>query len=409
MYKLEKAKSGHWTLKYENKYIHSKYNPIEEGKKFAQGNADLLKNNSILLYGLGLGYHVKAISDILNKESILYVFEYNKELIKYCKEINPDIFRLKNVVIISSTDEKKFYIEFSEQLDKEKHLIIHKPSLDTIYKNNSALYNLINDFSRIKQQYNMQTDIQIESVKNIEANNKTNSNNINEFINKFKSSEKDYIIAAAGPSIDDEIKLLKRNREKFNIFAVGSVLRTLIDNNIYPDCVVIIDPRDIVKKQFENIDCRNLVLCYCASASRNAVAGFNGKRYIFNNPNDKSNCVDIRMGGTVAVAAIDIAVKCNANKIIMLGQDLAVLNNKSHTGTFEKTYGFKDEVLTTSINKKVKAFDGGIVETTQGYITFRNKIESIIKFNPDVEFINCSKGVYIEGAKHINFQEFCNI
>lgn len=405
MYKLEKTKNGFWTLKCGDKYISSKYDPIREGQQFAKGNIEALKNEQILVYGIGLGYHIKAMADMMDEKSKLYVFEYNSNLIDYCRKVNGDIFNLHNVIIIDGGKDKKFYKKFSDQLKETNQLIIHKPSLDTIYNINNLLFNLVNDFSRVRQQHSMQPEIQIESEINFKANTKNNSHKIDDFINKYKSSKKAYIIAAAGPSIDDEIELLKKNREKFNIFAVGSALRTLTDNGIYPDCVVIIDPRKIVEKQIENIDCSNLNLCYDANASRSAVEKFLGEKYIFNNINDDS--IEIRTSGTVAVAAIDIAIKCNAKKIIMLGQDLALLNNKSHTKTFEKTYGFKDHVIDNGINRVVKAFNGEKVKTTQGYITFKNKIESIIRFNQSIEFINCSKGAYIEGAEHRSFYEVC--
>lgn len=406
IYELEKAKNENLTLKYEDRYIHSKYDPVNEGMRFAKANIDNFNDKTILVYGLGLGYHIKAMADMVNNDILIYVFEYNMNLINYCKKVNPDIFKYNNIKIIGS-DEKNFYEKFSDLLNISNKLIIHKASLDTIHNTNEHLYNLINDFSRIRQQTLMELDIILESDKNIEANNECNAYKIEKFIEQYKNNNKDFVITSAGPSIDEDILVLKANREKFNIIAVGSALRTLIDNEIYPDCVVIIDPREIVKKQFENIDCTNLKLCFYASASRQAVSKFEGEKYIFNNPKDKTDCIEITISGTVAVASMDLALKCGAKRIIMLGQDLSYIGDKSHTSTFEKTYGFKDQVNNIGKNKLVKGYNGKPVETIQGYITFKNKIESLIHINSDVQFINCSKGAYIEGAVHIDLRQIC--
>lgn len=399
MIELEKSKSGNLTLKYNNKYIHSKYNPVKEGIQFAEGNKELLNEKIVVVYGLGLGYHIHAIAEKLKDDSVLYVFEYNEKLIEYCKKVNKDIFNYKNTKIIGSTD-SQFLRKFADSLRSVENIIIHKASLETIRESNKLLYNLINDFNIMKQHVDMDTEIIKQSEENYKINTENNYKSINEFIEQFKKSNKPFIIVSAGPSVDNDLSKLKQNREKFNIISVGSAFRTLVKNRITSDAVVIIDTKPIVKKQFENLETYNIPLCFSATASRWAVELYNGPKYIFNtSEHDK-----IKTRGTVAVSAMDIAIKCNAKKIILLGQDLAFINKKSHTSTFEETYGFKDDYTINTKMKTVKGVNGECLNTTQGYITFKNKIESLIRENPHIKFINCSKGAYIEGASHVNFE-----
>lgn len=399
MIELEKSKSGNLTLKYNNKYIHSKYDPVKEGIQFAEGNRELLNENIVVVYGLGLGYHIHAIAEKLKDDSVLYVFEYNKKLIEYCKKVNKDIFNYKNTKIIGSTD-SQFLRKFADSLRSVENIIIHKASLETIRESNKLLYNLINDFNIMKQHVDMDTEIIKQSEENYKINTENNYKSINEFIEQFKKSNKPFIIVSAGPSVDNDLSKLKQNREKFNIISVGSAFRTLVKNRITSDAVVIIDTKPIVKKQFENLETYNIPLCFSATASMWAVELYNGPKYIFNT----SEHDEIKTRGTVAVSAMDIAIKCNAKKIILLGQDLAFINKKSHTSTFEETYGFKDDYTINTKMKTVKGVNGECLNTTQGYITFKNKIESLIRENPHIKFINCSKGAYIEGASHVNFE-----
>lgn len=398
---IEKTKTGLMTLKCNGKYIHSKYDPLREAEQFAAGNEELLNNSIIAVYGLGLGYHVQSLAKRIDSHCKIYVFEWNKNLIRHCKKINPEVFEIKNIKIITCED-SDFYNKFSKVIGQFKNLIVHKPSLETIKNSNEILYNLINDFALTKLSIEKNGDIEKESEENLKENIKGNYKDINEFIEKYKNNNKPFVIAAAGPSLDDELILLKENRNKFNVLCVGSSFRTLINNGIEADAVVIIDTKEIVKRQFLGLENEKVPLCFAAESSRWAVQIYNGPKYIFNvNINDDSA---IRTGGTVAIAAISIALKCKAKEIIFLGQDLAFRGDKSHTSTFEKTYGFKDDYIRNFKCKTVKGVSGNMVQTNQGYITFKNRIESLIRSNKKVSFINCSKGAFINGAKHDEFK-----
>lgn len=306
------------------------------------------------------------------------------------------------VKIIDSADDK-FYEKLAECLDKSQDIITHKASLDTIQFSNELLYNLINDYSIVRQSQSSKYNEELIKLgkENCENNKKQSYKSIGEFVDLYKHSVKPYVITASGPSLDDELELLKENREKFNIISVGSSFRALMNKGIRPDAVIIIDGKEIVKKQFEGYENEDIPLCFSSTASKWAVESYKGPKYMFNITDEDDMRIATR--GTVAVAAIDISVKCGAKIVIFLGQDLAFIGDKSHTETFEKVYGFEDNSKQTYKNKVVKAVDGGVISTTQGYISFKNKIESLIRNNTYVKFINCSKGAFINGADHVDF------
>lgn len=403
MIEFENSRLGVITLKYNDRYIHSKYDPIKESEKFAQANIELIKKPIILLYGLGLGYSVDAIVEKMDSQSVMYVFENNEDIVKCCRKINHGVFNYNNVHIIYGNN-KEFYAKLSECLDEVNDFIIHRPSLDTIKESNEFLYNLINDFTNMKQYKEIHKDIYIRSDENFKINTEMGYNNINDLIEKYKNNNQPYIIASAGPSLDYEVDIIKKYRERFVIIAVGAALRTLANSNIYPDIVVIVDTKESIKNQFLGIDCSNISLCFDACASRWAAESYNGPKYIFND--NSKNDIYIRNGGTVAVAAIDIAVKCGAEKIVFVGQDLAFVDGKSHTEIYEAEYGIKDSYRKNNMLKEVKGINGNILYTNQGYITFKNRIEALIRANSNIKFINCSRGAYINGAEHINLIEF---
>jgi len=405
MIEIEKTKCELMTIKYNNKYIHSKYDPIREAEQLVDANIKLLSKSIIVVYGLGLGYHIDAIVKKMNSKSIVYVFEYTMDLVTCCKEINNSVFKYDNVNIIGR-DDAKFYEKLAEYLGKAGDIIIHRAALETIKFTNESLYNLIDDYSLMKQSTENNEELIKLGKENFEFNTKQNYKLINRFIDLYKNSNKPYVITASGPSLDNDLELLKENREKFNIISVGSSLRALMNKGIKPDAIVILDGKKIVKKQFEGYENEEIPLCFSAKASRWAVSDYKGHKYIFNITDDDNDNIMIETQETVAVSAMDIAVKCGAKKIILLGQDLAFIGNKSHTEVFEKTYGFKDNDANRNKIRTIKGVDGNRVNTAQGYIRFKFKIEWLIRKNTHVKFINCSKGAFIDGAEHMSLSDF---
>ncbi|MCI1477730.1 MAG: DUF115 domain-containing protein [Clostridium beijerinckii] len=403
MIKLEKSKSGQFTLKYNNKYIHSKYDPVKESEQFIKSKTDIIEKDTILIYGIGLGYHINLLINYIDDDQKVYVFDYNNNLVQKCKSVYNEIFNHPNITIITG-DDLRFYKKLSDCMDLVEDIIIHKPSLETIKETNNELYSLINGYSSSK--------ISIEKISgllndNYKENIKSKNKNIKELIEAFKQKNRPYVIASAGPSLDYELKMLKDNRERFNIICVGSALRALMNNQILPDAIVIMDGKEVVAKQIQGFEDINVPLCFLSTASRWAVRSYNGPKYIFFN-NFGEDDIIIKTGKTVAVSAMDIAIKSGAKEIIFLGQDLAFIGEKSHTETFREIYGFEDDVKKTSGNKTVSGINGEVLETTQGYLFFKDQIEKLIKDNKNIKFINCSKGAFIKGAKHMEFKDYVN-
>lgn len=393
MYELEKAKDGNYTLKCDGKYIHSKYNPIKEAEQFVSGNSYLLSKNKILVYGIGLGYHINEILKRCNV--IVYIFEWNEEIIKYCKNVNKSIFEQKNVVLIDKKN-KEFYKLLGELLKETKGLLIHKQSLYTIKNKNEELYSLLNDFSVKKQLVNINKESIQKYDINYRLNMKITYKRITEFIEVLKGQDKPIIITASGPSLDEELKYLKQVREKFIVFTVGSALRTVMENDIYPDAIFLIDGGSQIKNQLSGFENLNIPLCFSAYASHEALEIYKGPKYIFNESEDKKT-LQITTDGSVAIAALDIATKCVPKEIIFLGQDLALINGKNHTKSYEKMHLDKNESQYKLID--VHGVEGRMVKTIQSYMLFKNSIERIIDSNRHIQFINCSKGVLIKGTR----------
>jgi len=145
MFELEKSKSGSYTLKYNGKYIHSKYDPEKEAVSFCKRNIKLINKEIVIIYGLGLGYHIKELRKIVN-EKLIYVLELNNEIINICKKVNNQIFMDKNIKIVGN-DERKFI----ENLIYDNNILIYKPSLEMLKNIDFKFYRLLNSIEFIQE------------------------------------------------------------------------------------------------------------------------------------------------------------------------------------------------------------------------------------------------------------------
>lgn len=390
---VEKSKNGDYTIKAKKRYLHSKYDPRKEAKIFVENNKGILNKKNIIIYGLGLGYHIEEIIRISNGNSKIYVIELNTNIVQLCKKYNGKLF-LENIKFIFHINEFR-KINFDDVED----IAIHKPSLDLLKEQDFQLYNSIKNYSIKRNSIKSNSD---NLKKNKESNLMVKHNPISSLL--LKDWKKGFIIVSAGPSLDYSIEDIKKIKNEYTIITVGTATKTLLSNNIKPNIIVIIDGNELVKNQLHGIDEVDIPLCFLSTASRWAVKEYDGSKYIFFN--DDNSKFEINTGKTVAVAAMDIAIKLGANEILMFGQDLAFLNGRTHIKDFENIYDKENVIVYERENPKVKSVNGKLLDTKQGYIYFKEQIENLINKNKDIRFINFSGGAFINGAKNIKFDEY---
>lgn len=395
MFILEKTRCGLKTVKYNKKYLHSKYDPLKEAKIFIESKKHLLDSKIVIVCGSGLGYHINEILNQGYKGKII-VFEYSSEILSLAKK---NIKLNKQVEFIDGNN-KDFLEQLAKYIGDVEDIIIHKPSLEVWKDLNIELYNILTNFEIQRHSIESQRE---ELKANKEHNLLQEVKGIEEIFGIFDSS-KPYLIVAAGPSLDFELEFIKENREKFNIISVGSAFKSLINAGVKPDAIVIIDAKPWVNNQLEFYKDNDIPLCFLSTASRWAVDIHKGKKYIFFNERNEDE-IFIETGKTVAVAATDIAIKSGAKRIIFVGQDLAYLDNRTHTNTFESIYGYKDIIYKRNDSRQVQSVEGEMLQTTEGFLYFKQQLEYLIRANDSVRFYNISKGAYINGAKNLTSKE----
>ncbi|MBE6068690.1 MAG: motility associated factor glycosyltransferase family protein [Clostridium lundense] len=396
------------TISVNKVLLHSKYYPSKEAEKFIQSNEDKLLDKSIVvIYGLAFGYHVQELLKRAREDCRIFIFDADIDIIEKGKELG--VYNsIKNDarVRIFTGYSLDFFQMFHEKLRLVDDIIIYKPSVKVLPESFNKLKTILNSYDMSKIGIEKFGSLMIENHK---ENLKVISSSLKEFYKDCDIKNKPVIIVASGPSLDENIECLKKAKGKVKIFTVGSALRTLMNNGIKPGMVAIIDSQEIVKSQLRDFENEDIPLCFLNTASRWAVSSYNGPKYMFFNEKNEINDIIINTGKTVAVAAIDIAIKGGASKIILVGQDLAFVDNKTHTQSFVETYNMSNAApKDDTVYKKIEGVGGTTLSTTTGFLYFKYCIEKEIEDNTEVEFINCGRGARIKGTKEKDLASILN-
>lgn len=387
-------------------FLHSRYNPKREAMLFVEKN--YLKNNGVyIIYGLGLGYHIIELYNKLKEENEdfeIYVYESNLEVFNFAKH---NIIMEKEGIKVRFLSKVEFLVEDLKRIKEEKlKFIIHGPSLKVIP----------NELEELKR-YLEENIVKMNSSEKIEKllgkNFKENIKNYDEFVNELfgKYKNQPFFLVSAGPSLDKNINELKEIYDKKlgKILSVGRAVNALISKGIYPDYIIVTDPKDtIYERQLSHLEI-NIPVIGLSTVDKNVFKKYACKRYIGfqkgfelaeNEANEKGLEL-INTGGSVATTGLDILIKMGADPIILVGQDFAFTNDRSHSkdSNFE---GIGD----TNLMRLEKDIYGNDIYTSKNLSVYRMWFEIEIKKYKEITFIDGTEGgLRIEGTKIMTLKE----
>lgn len=222
------------------------------------------------------------------------------------------------------------------------------------------------------------------------------------------------IIVSAGPSLDKNIHLLKKARDKALIVAVGSAISILHKKQILPHFQVALDPDPLNEKLFAGTYEDGVPLIYSNHLYYNILAQYKGpaihallasnsdiEEYLSKKANLPQYSVE--SGFSVANIAANILAKWKCKPIVFVGQDLAYTENRMHA------LGAWDNEFEERYIKKMylrKDIEGNDVYSDPAFDGMRQIFERTIAHNPDLEFLNATEGgIPIKGAQNHKLAE----
>lgn len=226
----------------------------------------------------------------------------------------------------------------------------------------------------------------------------------------YKKMEKNIpvIIVASGPSLDKNVEILKQAKGRCMLVGLDSSVKALLKHGILPDLFVSVDARKDINHFTDEHIAGIPVICELSS-NHQLLSIVEEKKFFINDMNPYINQFFTKRGilfpvfttgGSVANTACAIFCSMGFQTIIMVGQDLAYTNNRTHAmdtlrGGLREDTGEKEGVM-------VEGYYGEKVKTSYEFQLYLKWFEDEIAQNPDIKFINATEGgAMIHGAENM--------
>ncbi len=364
------AKNGDETLKINEYFIHSKYNPIKEAEQLV--DSQYTPHHTHIIFGYGCGYIVEellkrrafqeniiVVDPLFNNQTLELkhqasnLFAFNSKVIPifelYINEIAANT-RVSFKTICTPNYDKVFPNEYKELLRK---------IVDLQYKNRT------NDYTLIRYAKEWQRNF-IENLRNLNED-----GTIEELHKQYNCP---IVVAAGGPSLTKQISLLKKYRNNMILISAGSTTNSLLSNDIEPDYVVTIDGGEPNYNHFKQLDLKNAEIIYSMQNHYKVRESFSQRGYLIGTHsfNKLSNYLEkelnlklptLEYGGSVAHAAFNIAHYISSGPIALIGQDLAYTDNLTHAANNKNARKIDQAFIKEQEAFQVEGYYGELVWT----------------------------------------------
>jgi len=403
--------------------LNSSYKPAEEAKRWAKAYEITGINSVLSMFGLGNGEFARALINKMNDTSYLLIYEPSYDIFSHTLKNYDitDIISNEKVLLfiegINSGDFRKIssFLTSFTNLSTQKQCI--HPKYDEIFAESAVkFYKDIKD-NYISEVINTNTIKKLSKrmIDNIFCNMEflKDSSSLAE-LKKILPDDIPAIIVAAGPSVEENIKELKRAKGRAVIFAVDSILKYLLNAGIEPDFVVTIDPNKSIR-HFTGKNPVSVPLIAYMEANHELLKLHKGKK-IFCSQNEFVNEIYRNVGkippyiepsGSVAIVAFNVCLHLGIKEIILVGQDLAYKDNKTHAGRNNNVeFNPHTDVM-------VEGIHGESIRSRYDWHEYIRGYENIISQNPDITVIDAKKfGAKIIGTKVMDLKvaidQYCN-
>lgn len=403
---LEEVKPGIKTLKVNGVYLHSRYNPINEAKRFVSDNYKPANVQILIGYANGYIYEellqtkkdnekiivIEPIDEIQMDVEVGWYFETSYQL---RKELDRVLSVENKVNIIISIN--------YEKIVKDKVLNILKIIGEKVDSNNVVE----NTFAAFSETWNE------NYIRNLKFSNKDQP--LNRLFNKYSAP---VIVASGGPSLMDSLEILSKYRENVILIAAGTTINSLLEHNIIPDYVISVDGGEINYKNFEIMTHPNIPIIYCPT-QHYKIRGIFEKGYTFIHHYEQhfkrhyekyseKEVTIIQGGASVANAALNIAGLISTGPIALIGQDLSYTDGYTHA---QGNYNRKKIDEQFKVNRGVVEKEGNLnskVLTDTVFLQMKDCFNSIVlNYNLADRVFNCTnRGLKIEEIPFKSLNEF---
>ena len=199
--------------------MHSKYYPSKAAKDFINANEEIFINEKkVLIYGLGLGYHIIELLKRVSSDCHIYIFDIDEHVIKIADKLGViKTLRLDKRCILM-LGEKNFYTQFGNALSWSKDIIIYSPSVKVLPNKFVDVKNSLEEYVNNRKHLKEEGDTLKENLK---YNESFKFKTLLDFYKQVNIKDETVIIVSAGPSLDMNLEELAKLQSRVKIFSVG--------------------------------------------------------------------------------------------------------------------------------------------------------------------------------------------
>ena len=369
----------------------------------------------LIVIGVGLGYHIEYLIRDLNIKHLI-IFEPDEEIF-YLSLYTIDwenIFEQlgkNNVTLFIHLGNKDINININVN-----NILNNIKQINPIFINNSSIYRhfnfnvnpLLEKLIFLTRGFGFYED-EKSSLENTILNIKNKIPLYSLTLGRSKREMTDDSIAfviAAGPSLDNSIKIIKKYEKKAIIFSCGTTIRTLEKEGILPDFHIELERKyatfealGIINKQFLkklSIIGNNTV--------RPDVYSLFGESFMFLKPNDiGSNFFSENIprlfycNPTVTNSALALTLELGFKNIYLFGADMGFRHaeyhhSKNNVSMYKNSRLFCGEMKP---EKQVEGNFGGQIYTSDIFLDTKYRLELLLSRYSDINVYNCSDGAKI--------------
>lgn len=412
-------------VKKENKvwYLNGKYAPTAVVERWIEQQGKIEEYAPIVIVGIGNGEHIRRIMESVPKTSNILIYEPSFELFKRAvEEVDLSFMFELNIpvgIIVDGLNENeipvylwhfitfdnmtslKFYLSgnynnlFPEQVEEfVKTLRRHTFDIEVGW-NTNVRYTDIALMNSLKNMHYLCEGYSVEALKGI------------------LPKDLPVIVVSAGPSLNKNIKDLKKAVGKACIIATDTAMKPLLNEGIIPNLFVIVDGLK-PGKLFEHKDISKVPMVTMTGVSVEPMQLHKGKKFFYysgvrledkmlfelsSKKGENHSLPNLPTGGSVATSAYSLGIYMGSEIVILIGQDLAMTGNRTHAdGTFQDKM---DEIDVNSGEYfEIDAVGGGKILTRGDFKHYLDWFEKYIKEWSRITTIDATEGgALIHGSK----------
>lgn len=435
---LEPTRSGTWTAKAPRAdggafYLHSRYDPAAEANRFVEA-IHLDEKFCFVVAGLGLGYHIRALFELVHGEALIICIEPSIALIATalsCVDLS-DVIASGRFIILTDDDKTRIHDCLrprSTLMMLGTRFVTHPPSVRASKQEHGKINDAISEFVT----YTRMSLLTLMSNSRITC--KNIANNLVTYVStppidllRDRFHGNPAVVVSAGPSLSRNLDGLRHLRGKAVICAVQTAIKPLINHGIVPDFVTSLDYHEMSRKFFEHVDgLEGVHLVAEPKATWHVVENYPGPVSLLDNAwarlviGGKLGARDgLKAGATVAHLAFYLAVYMGCDPIIFVGQDLGFTGHVYYVPGVEIHQAWRAElnrfmsieqkeweriVRARPILRRLPACGGGEIYSDELLVTYLEQFEKDIAEAP-ARVINATEGgARIRGTQEMSLAE----